>query len=293
MHDIGSALRKSGGQKVDADGYCYGFNGKEKDENGEWGSITNYDYGFRIYNPGIARFLSVDPLTKGYPMLTPYQFASNRPIDGLDLDGLEYYWFVPVQIDNHGNCFFKLVKTQDVITIETGVGPINLDLKKFGIQGTFAEHNGQWRLVPEDYLNRSLNEFTDEDWLSFKTVEEIESRVQGAASFGRVAENAVAVADLVDGIRNILKGGAGLKKLFSFSKAERAVIKEAENILSSKKLEVLKEAAKKGEFAEITIDGRKIAIEPDFASDPTIRAMTFGQDIIRVHDKLGVLYLSS
>ena len=23
-------------------------------------------------------------------MLTPYQFASNRPIDGVDLDGLEY-----------------------------------------------------------------------------------------------------------------------------------------------------------------------------------------------------------
>ncbi|QDH80427.1 hypothetical protein FKX85_15810 [Echinicola soli] len=34
--------------------------------------------------------MSVDPLTKSYPMLTPYQFASNRPIDGVDLDGLEY-----------------------------------------------------------------------------------------------------------------------------------------------------------------------------------------------------------
>lgn len=37
----------------------------------------------------IARFLSVDPLTKGYPMLTPYQFASNTPIMAVDLDGLE------------------------------------------------------------------------------------------------------------------------------------------------------------------------------------------------------------
>ncbi|KIC91947.1 hypothetical protein HY58_07000 [Flavihumibacter sp. ZG627] len=44
----------------------------------------------RIYDPRIGKFLSVDPLTKGYPMLTPYQFASNRPIDGFDLDGLEY-----------------------------------------------------------------------------------------------------------------------------------------------------------------------------------------------------------
>ncbi len=33
--------------------------------------------------------LSVDPLTKSYPMLTPYQFASNTPITAIDLDGLE------------------------------------------------------------------------------------------------------------------------------------------------------------------------------------------------------------
>ncbi len=72
-----------------SDKYRFGFNGKEKDENGEWGSMTNYDYGFRIYNPGIARFLSVDPLTKSYPELTPYQFASNSPIMAIDQDGKE------------------------------------------------------------------------------------------------------------------------------------------------------------------------------------------------------------
>jgi RHS repeat-associated protein len=43
--------------------YRYGFNGKEKDQDGEFGN-THYDYGFRTYNPAIAKFLSVDPLTK-------------------------------------------------------------------------------------------------------------------------------------------------------------------------------------------------------------------------------------
>jgi hypothetical protein len=52
--------------------------------------MTVYDYGFRIYNPSIGKFLSVDPLTKEYAALTPYQFASDRPIDGIDVDGLEY-----------------------------------------------------------------------------------------------------------------------------------------------------------------------------------------------------------
>ena len=38
------------GRKYNSSEYRYGFNGKEKDQNGEFGSITNYDYGFRIYN---------------------------------------------------------------------------------------------------------------------------------------------------------------------------------------------------------------------------------------------------
>lgn len=48
-----------------------------------------YDYGFRIYNPAIARFLSVDPLSPDYLWYTPYQFAGNKPIIAVDLDGLE------------------------------------------------------------------------------------------------------------------------------------------------------------------------------------------------------------
>ena len=44
---------------------------------------------FRVYDPRVGRFLSVDPLTQDYPMLTPYQFASNIPISAIDIDGLE------------------------------------------------------------------------------------------------------------------------------------------------------------------------------------------------------------
>ena len=48
-----------------------------------------YDYGFRIYSPSIAKFLSVDPLTQSYPWLTPYQFVANNPAKFIDMDGLE------------------------------------------------------------------------------------------------------------------------------------------------------------------------------------------------------------
>jgi len=68
--------------------YRYGFNGKEKDDEVK-GSGNQYDYGFRIYDPRLGRFLYVDPLTKKYPYWTPYQFAGNMPIKYIDLDGLE------------------------------------------------------------------------------------------------------------------------------------------------------------------------------------------------------------
>ncbi len=68
--------------------YRYGFNGKEND-NEVSGDGNQYDYGFRIYNPRIGKFLSVDPLSQEYPWYTPYQYAANSPIANIDLDGLE------------------------------------------------------------------------------------------------------------------------------------------------------------------------------------------------------------
>ncbi|TDW97162.1 RHS repeat domain-containing protein [Dinghuibacter silviterrae] len=69
--------------------FRYGYNGKENDDEVK-GVGDQQDYGMRIYDPRVGRFLSVDPLSRKYAELTPYQFASNRPIDGVDLDGKEY-----------------------------------------------------------------------------------------------------------------------------------------------------------------------------------------------------------
>jgi RHS repeat-associated protein len=76
------------GRTFSSEDYKYGFNGKEKDQNGEFGN-THYDYGFRIYNPEIGKFLSVDPLSPKYPFYSPYQYAGNTPIKFIDIDGLE------------------------------------------------------------------------------------------------------------------------------------------------------------------------------------------------------------
>jgi RHS repeat-associated protein len=75
-------------RSINTEGYRFGFNGKEND-NEIKGTGNQQDYGMRIYDPRLGRFLSTDPLTKGYPELTPFQFAGNKPIWAIDLDGLE------------------------------------------------------------------------------------------------------------------------------------------------------------------------------------------------------------
>ena len=65
------------------------FNGKEQDVEMYNIAGTSYDFGDRIYNPRLGRWLSVDPLSKKFPMLTPYQYGSLNPIWNIDLDGLE------------------------------------------------------------------------------------------------------------------------------------------------------------------------------------------------------------
>ncbi|SFW81981.1 RHS repeat-associated core domain-containing protein [Chitinophaga sancti] len=84
--DLGSDNGVSYG--IAAKGYRYGFNGKEND-NEVKGEGNEQDYGMRIYDSRVGRFLSVDPITKQYPELTPYQYASNSPIVNIDIDGLE------------------------------------------------------------------------------------------------------------------------------------------------------------------------------------------------------------
>jgi RHS repeat-associated protein len=62
------------------------FCGKEKDN-----ESGLYYYGLRYYAAWTCRFISVDPLAGKYPFYTPYQYAGNKPINFIDLDGKEIY----------------------------------------------------------------------------------------------------------------------------------------------------------------------------------------------------------
>ena len=82
-YPFGSAMP---GRSVAPNEYRYGFNGKENDR--EWGTGLIQDYGFRLYNPAIAKFLSVDPLAGQTPNWSPYAFCNNNPLYYIDPTGM-------------------------------------------------------------------------------------------------------------------------------------------------------------------------------------------------------------
>ncbi|MDD2635513.1 MAG: hypothetical protein PHW82_08445 [Bacteroidales bacterium] len=83
-HPFGTTSYRSGRNEVDVSLKRYKYVGKERDE-----ETGLYYYGARYYAAWIARFVSVDPLQHEYPQYTPYQYAGNKPITYIDLDGLE------------------------------------------------------------------------------------------------------------------------------------------------------------------------------------------------------------
>jgi RHS repeat-associated protein len=124
------------GRNGQSGNYRYGFNGKEMDNDMRGGTGATYDYGFRIYDSRIAKFLSVDPLTKSYPWYTPYQFAGNMPIAAIDLDGAEVFMSI------HGG---RLTVPTPLLALGPTVG-INI-----GIMGDF-EGSGNIGLYIDPHL---------------------------------------------------------------------------------------------------------------------------------------------
>jgi RHS repeat-associated protein len=66
--------------------YRYAFNGKEKESDG---TVGNYDFGARLFDGRLGRWLSVDPLAYIYPDLSSYCFVGNCPIVLIDPNGKE------------------------------------------------------------------------------------------------------------------------------------------------------------------------------------------------------------
>jgi RHS repeat-associated protein len=86
--------------QVYAEGYRYGFNGMEKDDEVKGGG-NSYDFGARMYDARVGRFLSRDNFEKKYPFLSSYSFSNNSPIFYKDFDGND--WGQTTKINKDGS----------------------------------------------------------------------------------------------------------------------------------------------------------------------------------------------
>ena len=86
-------------------GYRYGFNGKEKD-NEVKGEGNQQDYGMRIYDPRLGRWISVDPMANKFPHASPYNYVENNPTMRIDPDGAD--WIVSTFKGKDGSTQIKL-----------------------------------------------------------------------------------------------------------------------------------------------------------------------------------------
>ncbi len=123
--------------------YDYGFNNQEKDyEIGEY-----YSFEYRIHDSRIGRFLSVDPISGEYPWNSTYAFAENCPIQGIDLEGLE---FLPANSSMWRINVYRFNKQQtmdDIIIINIEVNKIYMHIPNFVIQpGDFEQAKTQFEV---------------------------------------------------------------------------------------------------------------------------------------------------
>jgi RHS repeat-associated protein len=78
------------GRTFSSGSYRYGFNGMEKDDEIK-GHGNSLDFGARIYDSRLGRWLSVDPLQKKYPGLSVYNYSGNNPVLLKDIGGKKIY----------------------------------------------------------------------------------------------------------------------------------------------------------------------------------------------------------
>ncbi|MBK8488305.1 MAG: RHS repeat-associated core domain-containing protein [Chitinophagales bacterium] len=94
--------------------YRFGFNGKESDAE-TYGEGNAYDFGARIYDSRLGRWMSVDPEAVLYPGFSSYHFVRNNPILRIDPSGkwditvhaykdrTKYGYGIAIVTDRHGN----------------------------------------------------------------------------------------------------------------------------------------------------------------------------------------------
>ncbi len=149
----------------------YRYNGKELDE-----ATGHYFYGFRMYDPAIARFTGVDPIADQFAWVSVYNYAENDPIRFIDLHGLQKALydrnavnnksFVSAQAINEqtsgGKRFAKTLRGQTKIDVVYAIA-------QRGASGSTAGPYKNFEEFTEDRGNKyTLYYATEDNWRDYE-----------------------------------------------------------------------------------------------------------------------------
>ncbi|MEN9303958.1 MAG: hypothetical protein RL264_2387 [Bacteroidota bacterium] len=104
------------------EGYRYGFNSMEKDDEVKGGG-NSYDFGARMYDSRVGRWFTRDLLANKYPSISPYVLVNNSPIIALDKDGNDWIISTSVAKDGTKTIFIKLTAA----AINNSVQPVDMN----------------------------------------------------------------------------------------------------------------------------------------------------------------------
>ena len=140
--------------------YFFGFNGMEKD-NELKGVGNSLDFGARIYDSRIGKFLGLDPLAMRFPSESNYSFAGNSPIYLIDKEG-KY----KVSAENEASyrndypLIMKYLSTQIEKDISNSAKIINgLVQTNLNVQPATVKGIARWRFGPEIVFKEEPGEF--------------------------------------------------------------------------------------------------------------------------------------
>lgn len=175
-------------------------------------------------NSTSGRFLSADPKMNSFPWWSPYQFAGNTPIQAMDLDGKEIYFYTWDQSKQDRTAIQKVgeidvIKQQSDIAFLTDLFGIRstqtANLKDLGVEQTWILYDNNWRLVPNSKLNQSLDKISKQEWNSYLTPEKAQQTLDNIKGLGDKAGLAVNLLLVADGLRNLYKSVKAVRGVFN------------------------------------------------------------------------------
>ena len=107
---------------ISGDGYRFGFQGQEMDDEIS-GSGNSIDFGNRMYNPRLGRWLTIDPLAARQPDQSPYKAFLNNPLIWNDPDGRDEYLTIVIDDRKSGKTMtIKVAKPISTKVMTDGTG---------------------------------------------------------------------------------------------------------------------------------------------------------------------------